>query len=352
MARPPSFSSRVLGPAAADHAGRHRRARLTRPADEDEDSGPEAEESLPFEGGTGDRPAVDHGVADGHVAEPGQDRTTEPKTGDTGAVGVPVFSVPDSLRSVDVAVGGRAVRGLLLVAVVLLLTLGGRWWWVSQHAVGAPVEQVVGAGATSSPEQESAEDRQGRTDQDAPEGGETTSGAEGPAATAVLMVHVVGKVHEPGVVELPPGSRVVDAIQAAGGLTDAADPASLNLARLLVDGEQVWVGAPGEEPPPGLQVPFSPPAAGGGGGPGGPGAGQPSDGAGAGSGQGTLLVDLNLADQALLEELPGVGPVTAGNILAWRDQHGRFTAVEELMEVSGIGEKTFEQLRPHVTVGG
>lgn len=65
-----------------------------------------------------------------------------------------------------------------------------------------------------------------------------------------------------------------------------------------------------------------------------------------------LVIDLNQAGQAQLEELPGIGPVTAGNILAWREQHGRFTAVEELMEVSGIGEKTFEQLRPHVTVGG
>ncbi|QFG68054.1 helix-hairpin-helix domain-containing protein [Ornithinimicrobium pratense] len=302
---------------------------------------------------------------------------------------VPLFSVPDSLRSVDVAVGGRAVRGLLLITAVLLLTLGGRWWWVSQQAVGVPVEQVVGAGAGlagagpgSTPPGSSAEGTpaeggggpegavgaEGPTapagpsdaasDTAADEGevpgaaGASTAGGADAAGEAVLVVHVIGEVQEPGVVELPSGSRVIDAVRAAGGVTDEADPASLNLARSVVDGEQVWVGAPGEEPPPWLQAAPAPPAVGVGGGAGGPGSGQPGDGVGGGGGQGALLVDLNRADQAQLEELPGVGPVTAGNILAWREQHGGFTAVEELTEVSGIGEKTLEQLRPHVSVGG
>lgn len=296
------------------------------------------------------------------------------RAGDPAATVVPLFSVPDSLRSVDVAVGGRAVRGLLLVAVVLLLTLGGRWWWVNQQAAGVPVEQVVGADGTASSDQQGAEagerpsgqdgteGTEGPLDQDAPPGPgaspDSTAGAtstapgasepEGRATEAVLMVHVIGQVHEPGVVELPLGSRVIDAVRAAGGVTDEADPASLNLARPVADGEQVWVGAPGEEPPPGLGIGL--PHAGTGGAAPGSGAGPPGA-AGDQDGPGPV-VDLNLAGQAELEELPGIGPVTAGHILAWREQHGRFTVIEELMEVSGIGEKTFEQLRPHVTVGG
>lgn len=157
-----------------------------------------------------------------------------------------------------------------------------------------------------------------------------------------MLVHVVGHVAAPGVVELLPGARVVDAVDAAGGLTSGADPGSVNMARVVVDGEQVWVGAPGEEPPPGWSAAAGP-----------AGATTPA-GAGGGVGgteAGTAPVDLNRATQADLEELPGIGPVTAGRILAWREEHAGFTAVEELLEVSGIGDRTLEQLAPLVTVG-
>lgn len=300
----------VRAHADPDHVGRHRSARLTGPGDEDGGDG----------AGTDLRGTSDPEAGD---VEAGDPPTTV----------VPLFSVPDSLRSVDVAVGGRAVRGFLLVAVVLLLTLGGRWWWVNQQAAGVPVEQVVEVAGEGTPVQEVAPAAEGMAATAAP----GVSEADSPAAEAVLLVHVIGQVLEPGVVELPLGSRVIDAVRAAGGVTDEADPASLNLARPVVDGEQVWVGAPGEEPPPGLLA--------------GP-AGTGTGGAAGGPGGPVLVIDLNQAGQAQLEELPGIGPVTAGHILAWREQHGRFTAVEELMEVSGIGEKTFEQLRPHVTVGG
>ena len=290
----------------------------------------------------------------------------ETEAEDAGASGVPMFSVPASLRSVDVAVGGRAVRGLLLVAVVLLLTLGGRWWWVNQQAAGVPVDRVTEVGGLGREDVHGGEHAEGEgAERENPEGEGAAQGVEGmptaddPLTTAPtqdasgggqtsLMVHVIGQVREPGVVELPVGSRVIDAVHAAGGITEQADPTSLNLARPVQDGEQVWVGAPGEEPPPRVQIAAPGPGLG----PGGQGSGGgPGTGPGAG-GQGAVPVDLNQADQAQLEELPGVGPVTAGNILAWREQHGRFTVVEELMEVSGIGEKTFEQLRAHVTVGG
>lgn len=247
------------------------------------------------------------------------------------------------------------MRGLLLVAAVLLLTLGGRWWWVHQQAAGVPVEQVVSAegeesdeGGGQGPEDlgdAGADVRLGvvaetQTPPGTPEG---QAAGETEAGELVVMVHVIGRVKQPGVVQLPVGSRVIDAVQAAGGVSDEADPASLNLARPVVDGEQVWVGAPGEKPPPGVATGQSPP--------GGPASG-PGGGAGPGAGQAVGPLDLNQADQAQLEELPGVGPVTASRILAWRESHGRFTSVEELMEVSGIGERTFEQLRDHVTVDG
>ena len=162
-------------------------------------------------------------------------------------------------------------------------------------------------------------------------GGAATGGA---AASAVVVVHVVGEVRRPGVQRLALGSRVQDAVDAAGGATGDADLARVNLARVLADGEQVQVPAPGDPDPP----------AGGVGGP----AADP--GPGSGSAGGTGPVSINTADLASLDTLPGVGPVLAQRILDWRTQHGRFTSVEELGEVSGIGEKLLAQLRPLVTV--
>lgn len=146
------------------------------------------------------------------------------------------------------------------------------------------------------------------------------------SAPTELVVHVAGKVRKPGVVRLPPGSRVFDAVEAAGGAHQGVDLSGLNLARLVADGEQVLVGI---ALPPGSAG--TTPA----GGPATPGA-EP--------------IDLNSATADLLETLPGVGPTLAGRILEWREEHGRFNAVDELMEVSGIGPKTFAELEPLVTV--
>jgi competence protein ComEA len=150
------------------------------------------------------------------------------------------------------------------------------------------------------------------------------AGAEQPTSTAAeleqtVVVHVAGLVSAPGVFELPVGSRVVDALEAAGGAQPGVDVSTLNLARVLVDGEQIAVG-----------VPAAPDAAG----------TQPADGAEAHG----LPLNLNTATEAELDALPGVGPVLAGRIVAWRSEHGPFTAVEELLEVSGIGTATLENL--------
>ena len=155
-----------------------------------------------------------------------------------------------------------------------------------------------------------------------------------------MVVHVVGKVRKPGLQRLPAGSRVAHAVEAAGGAVNGADLARVNLARILVDGEQVVVPAPGDPDPPG-----APTAGGGGGGTGGSGGGSAAGGSGTGSGGGGL-VSINTADLSGLDTLPGVGPVLAQRILDWRTEHGRSTTVDELGEVSGIGEKMMERLRP------
>lgn len=146
-----------------------------------------------------------------------------------------------------------------------------------------------------------------------------------PTATAPvrLTIHVAGAVHRPGVVTLPHGARVTDAIDEAGGARPDAVLAALNLARLLEDGERVLVPSP-DDP----EVP----AAGG--------AGERADG----------RVDLNRATAAQLEELPGIGPVLAQRIVAHREDHGPFTEVGDLREVPGIGERTFQSLAELVAV--
>ena len=147
-----------------------------------------------------------------------------------------------------------------------------------------------------------------------------------------MVVHVVGAVHRPGLVRLPAGSRVSDAVAAAGGTTAAARAASVNLARVLVDGEQVVVQS--RNGPPVVAAPGTVAGAGAAGGAPGP-AGP---------------VDLNSATLEALDGLPGIGPVLAQRILDWRAAHGRFSSVDELGEVSGIGEATLADLRPAVTV--
>lgn len=145
--------------------------------------------------------------------------------------------------------------------------------------------------------------------------------------SAELVVHVAGRVVAPGIYRLPSGSRVAEAVERAGGVLGDADVDGVNLARALVDGEQVRVPAVGEQP-------------------------APAHGAGPGGqarrADGTL--DLNLAAMADLDELPGVGPVLAQRILDHREAVGRYTSVEELRDVAGIGEATYAELAPEVSV--
>jgi competence protein ComEA len=158
-----------------------------------------------------------------------------------------------------------------------------------------------------------------------PHGSSTLIGPTGEATdppvetSTAIYVHILGEVRQPGLYELHDGDRAVDAVAAAGGFTEAADAAGLNLARFVSDGEQIIVPAIGE-----------------------------ASAAGAGAVPGK--VNLNTADAAQLDTLPGVGPATAAKIIAWREQNGRFESIEDLLDVGGIGQAKFDGLRDLVTI--
>jgi competence protein ComEA len=171
------------------------------------------------------------------------------------------------------------------------------------------------------------------------------SAAGGTSATGAppgdgLLVHVVGEVAEPGLVTVPDGARVADALAAAGGTTRRADLAAVNLARTVVDGEQLYVPRPGE-PVPGPVVPGTGGAASGAGGQSAPGGGSGAD----------ATVDINTADATALEALPGVGPSIAQAIVEWREANGQFASVDELEDVPGIGPATLAEIRDTARVG-
>ncbi|WP_282819409.1 ComEA family DNA-binding protein [Curtobacterium flaccumfaciens] len=178
-----------------------------------------------------------------------------------------------------------------------------------------------------------------------PSAGASAGAAPSAPGAGRVMVHVLGAVRRSGVVELPASSRVGEALERAGGATDDADLDRLNLARVLTDGERLYVPRVGQQEVPEALGPVADGAAVG------PTAGAVGGGDTAGTGvEGSAVVDLNTADQTALETLPGIGPGLAGRIIAWRDEHGRFTAVEDLLDVSGIGDVRFAELRDRVRV--
>ena len=184
-----------------------------------------------------------------------------------------------------------------------------------------------------------------------------------PATPSSIRVHVIGRVNDPGVHEISANGRIIDAIDAAGGMASGAHPGSLNMAQPVCDGCQILIPASGNGKviaPSGIQ--------GGGGSPG----GQPAP-SGAPGGSGALAgaaaapgvvngaatqgapasgeqVDLNTATVEQLQTIDGVGPVMAERIFTWRQEHGRFTSVDELQEIDGIGPKKFAKLKDRVRV--
>jgi competence protein ComEA len=198
------------------------------------------------------------------------------------------------------------VVALLLLAAAAVAGLGILWW-----ASGPSAEPT---GIARSP---------GQSEQ---------PGGDLDVRAGTVVVHVAGRVRAPGLYELPGGSRVADALEAAGGPLGDALLDHLNLARPIADGEQLRVQGPDD-----LAAPAGGEAA-------------------AGAAQGSAAwrpdgrLDLNLATERDLEELPGIGPVLAGRIVAFREERGRFASVGELRQVTGIGERTFQALAELVAV--
>ena len=243
----------------------------------------------------------------------------------------PVLRLPSSVAAGRYAVSRKAVLGVLLVVLVAVAVLGGRYLLAKGEAAPRPQASVAEEG-----DEGAFADPAGEEEGTADEAGGTPAAAGSPSPSGKVTVHVAGSVADPGVVTLAAGSRVDDALAAAGGTKGDADLAAINLARPLEDGEQVYVPEPGETGG-GAAVPGGEAAAAGG--------GAAPGGAAAGG-----KIDLNGADVTTLETLPGVGPVLAQRIVDWRTEHGGFSSVDELGEVSGIGEKTFADLAPEVTV--
>ena len=203
--------------------------------------------------------------------------------------------VPPAWRERLEGLGGRRRDACLIAALVLVITAGGLVLW----ARGAPASIAPPARATPSP------------------------GATASPSGPLLVVHVAGAVRHPGIVELPAGARVADALEAAGGALPRADLDLLNLAALVVDGSQILVPTRSSGTTVATPAPSSSAAA---------------------------LANLNTADQAILETVPGLGPVKAGAIVAYRTEIGGFTSIDQLLEVTGIGPATLESIRPFVTL--
>jgi competence protein ComEA len=208
--------------------------------------------------------------------------------------------------------GRRAAAAMGVAALVAALIAGG--WVLANRPHTAALARSSASANASMPSSGAA----------TAAAAASRSRASSSTAAATVVVDVEGQVARPGVYRLPAGSRVDDALAAAGGVLPGVDLSTLNRAQVLSDGQQIAVAVPG--------APAAAPA--GSGSAGGPGA----------------PINLNTATAEQLDALPGVGPVLAAHIVDWRTQHGRFTSVDQLREVSGIGEAKFADLKSLVTV--
>src|SRR3954462_7558703 len=210
----------------------------------------------------------------------------------------------------------------LIVVVVALLAGVGLWY---TRSLPRPVEVATTAGSAVPVPQTAF----GASPSSGPAVA-VASGSVAPWASVsgapTLIVDVAGAVRKPGVFEFAPGDRVIDAVERAGGALEKADLTLLNLAAPLTDGQQILVPKKGAAPPTGAPV------------------------VGGLPGGSTTLVNINTADEPTLETLNGVGPVLAAAIMQYRTEHGPFSSIDQLDEVSGIGPATLEDLRSQVTV--
>lgn len=189
--------------------------------------------------------------------------------------------------------GSRAVKALVVICVLISVFAGLSWWSGRPQLIDSDSSQIPTTGLALSE-------------------GDSTGASAGAQSGAGLLVHVSGSVNNPGLYELPTGSRVADAIEAAGGGKKKSDADSVNLARELIDGEQITVGVSAQSTSNGISI--------------------------------------NNASATQLDELPGIGPVLADRIVAYRSANGPFGSIDELSDVSGIGDSVLEQIRSLVTL--
>ncbi|ADX73129.1 competence protein ComEA-like protein with helix-hairpin-helix repeat region [Pseudarthrobacter phenanthrenivorans Sphe3] len=259
--------------------------------------------------------------------------------GDSAAAAAGQEGVPDGLAAPGPTLSGHgalapALRwrlgSRLAMFVAVVAVAGGAWFWwqaASGQAVILPLEGAGPASAAATLPGEGSTTAGGGSTRE-PAGREP-----GGESAATLVIHVAGAVARPGVVHLPAGSRVHEAIAAAGGAAVGADLNRLNLALVLEDGQKIHV------PQEGADVPVAGPE----------GNGQPGADDSGGSPAGTKI-NLNTAGVEDLDALPKVGPVLAQRIVDWRKEHGAFKSIEELDAVDGVGPKMLEALLPLVTV--
>lgn len=248
--------------------------------------------------------------------------------------------VPEPLRDARVDPGRRGALLLTLIAALAAVAAAIGVW--RDRPEPRPVQPVAVAPLTDTISVDPARGKPGagRPDTRASTGpaptGNPSAGSSASAGPAIIAVSVTGLIRTPGLVRLPAGSRVADAIAAGGGVTGEGSITGLNLAAQLSDGDSVVVGAaprtPASGSAPGRSV------------------GATTGGTAGGQGPPRTPLNLNTADAATLETLPGVGPVMAANIVAWREQNGSFGSVQQLQEVTGIGPARYAQLAPLVVV--
>lgn len=226
-------------------------------------------------------------------------------------------------------VGVAALLGLLLVAAALTLAFpqGASTFEVQVAALPSAEDAAEGQVAPGAGEASAAAGEGVVADAGPPSGGDVVLPVPSAESEPALCIHVDGQVAHPGVYYLPRGSRVIDAVDAAGGLAPGAVTESVNLALVLADGQQVIIPDAASAPmPPIADAPADAPASSGG------------------------LVNINTASVGELVALKGVGEATAEKIVADREANGPFSAIEDLKRVSGIGEKKFEALRDAICV--
>ncbi|MEZ5170254.1 MAG: ComEA family DNA-binding protein [Acidimicrobiia bacterium] len=241
-----------------------------------------------------------------------------------------VPTIGDRLRDL-----GADPRAAIAVLVAAALVAGFLWY---RSGTGGPDETALGVGQPSSTGAAGAVGTAEPASTTDDTGGDGRDGAVPVDPDADIVVHVAGAVASPGVVRVPPGSRVGDAVDSAGGGLADADLDRLNLAAVLEDGQRILVARRGDPPDPVAASGVS------------GGVGDTPGAGGDGDADPDAPVNLNEADADDLEELPGIGPVLAEAIIDERESRGGFRSVNELRDVRGIGEKRFEDLRDRVTV--